>query len=112
MRPHDRVRLRHMADAMQAAMRFTEGRTRSDLESNEMLLFALVRAIEMIGEAASRVSDEGRAEIPALPWASMVGMRHRLVHGYFDINRDILWNTATEAIPPLANVVGHLLQDD
>src|SRR5262245_51391094 len=98
MNPHDRVRLRHMADAMNAAMRFTTDRVRSDLDIDEMLLFALVRAVEIVGEAAARVTDETRTQIPDLPWAAIVGMRNRLVHAYFDINRDILWNTVTEAI--------------
>jgi uncharacterized protein with HEPN domain len=112
MKRHDRVRLRHMADAMDAAMRFVEGRNRSDLESDEMLLFALVRAIEIVGEAASKISDEARAEMPELPWASIVGMRHRLVHAYFEINRDILWTTVTEAVPPLAEHLKALLKDE
>lgn len=102
MNPHDRVRLRHIADALNAAMRFVEGRKRSDLETDDMLLFALVRAIEIVGEAASKVTAETRAEISDLPWASIVGMRNRLVHAYFDINRDILWTTVTEAVPALA----------
>jgi len=112
MKRHDRVRLRHMADAMDAAMKFVEGRNRSDLESDEMLLFALVRAIEIVGEAASKISDEARAEMPELPWASIVGMRHRLVHAYFEINRDILWTTVTEAVPPLAEHLKALLKDE
>lgn len=112
MKRHDRVRLRHMADAMDAAMRFVKGRNRSDLESDEMLLFALVRAIEIVGEAASKISDEARAEMPELPWASIVGMRHRLVHAYFEINRDILWTTVTEAVPPLAEHLKALLKDE
>ena len=112
MKRHDRVRLRHMADAMDAAIRFVEGRNRSDLESDKMLLFALVRAIEIVGEAASKISDEARAEMPELPWASIVGMRHRLVHAYFEINRDILWTTVTEAVPPLAEHLKALLKDE
>jgi len=64
MKRHDRVRLRHMADAMDAAMRFLEGRNRSDLESDEMLLFALVRSVEVMGEAAEKVSVEGLADVP------------------------------------------------
>lgn len=107
MKWHDRVRLQHMADAMAAAMRFVEGRNRSDLESDEML----VRAIEVVGEAASKISDEARAEMPELPWASIVGMRHRLVHAYFEINRDILWTTVTDAVPPLAERLKLLLKD-
>ena len=56
-----------------------------------MLLFALVRAIEIAGEAASQVTARP-AQLPDLPWASIIGMRNRLVHAYFDINRDILWD--------------------
>jgi len=87
-------------------------RERSDLDSDEMLLFALVRAVEIVGEAASKVTLETRAEIPDLPWASIVGVRHRLVHAYFDINRDILWTTVTEAVPPLAQRLNALLKTE
>lgn len=66
-----------------------------------MLLFALTRAVEITGEAASKVSDAGRAELPLLPWQQIVGMRNRLVHAYFDINRNILWDTVSLALPPL-----------
>jgi uncharacterized protein with HEPN domain len=102
MNPDDRVRLRHMADALAAAMRFIKGRQRTDLDTDEMLLFALVRAIEIVGEAAGRVTAETRGNMPELPWAAIVGMRNRLVHAYFDINRDILWTTVTDAVPDLA----------
>jgi len=101
MSPHDRVRVRHMIDALEAAATFVKGRTRDDLDNDQMLLFALVRAIEIVGEAASKVSAEARANAPEVPWISVVGMRNRLVHAYFDINKDILWTTVTEALPPL-----------
>ena len=109
MNPHDRVRLRHMSDALNAAMSFVRGRERGDLDKDQMLLFALARAIEIVGEAASKVTAETRAEIPDLPWSSMMGMRHRLVHAYFEINRDILWTTVTEAAPRLAERLAALL---
>jgi uncharacterized protein with HEPN domain len=112
MNPHDRVRLRHILDALNAAMRFVQGRNRSDLDTDEMLLFALVRAIEIVGEAAGKISDETRAELPDVPWPSIVGMRHRLVHAYFDVNRDILWKTVVEAVPPLATRLQALLADE
>ena len=102
MNPRDRVRLQHLADALNSAIRFARGRERGDLDSDEMLLFALVRAVEIAGEAASQVTAETRAQLPDLPWSSIVGMRNRLVHAYFDVNRDILWTTVTEAAPPLA----------
>lgn len=109
MNPHDRVRLRHLADALNSAIKFARGRRRSDLDSDEMLLFALVRAIEIAGEAASRVTAETRAGLPDLPWNSIVGMRNRLIHAYFDIDRDILWTTVTEAVPPLAERLRRVL---
>ena len=102
MNPRDQVRLQHLADALKSAIRFAQGRQRGDLDTDEMLLFALVRAIEIAGEAASQVTVETRAQLPDLPWASIIGMRNRLVHAYFDIDRDILWTTVAEAAPPLA----------
>jgi uncharacterized protein with HEPN domain len=73
------------------------GRQRSDLDSDEMLLFALTRAIEIAGEAASRVTTETRGAMSDLPWSALIGMRNRLVHAYFDIDRNILWTTVTVA---------------
>ena len=90
-----------MIDAIESALTFTHGRSRSDLDNDQMLLFALVRAIEIIGEAASKVSVEGRAQIPDVPWGVIVGMRNRLIHAYFDIDPDTLWSTVKRDLPPL-----------
>lgn len=95
MRPDDRVRVLHMIEAIQTAVDFVTGRQAEDLDSDRMLLFALERSIEVIGEAASKVSEELRFSSPDIPWAQMVSMRNRLIHAYFDIDRDILWKTAT-----------------
>jgi uncharacterized protein with HEPN domain len=73
-----------------------------------MLLFAIVRAIEVIGEAASKVTAETQAASPGIPWASIVGMRNRLAHGYFEIDLDVVWKTVTEAVPPLHSSLKHL----
>lgn len=70
-----------------------------------MLLFALTRAIEILGEAASKISEEARAELPLIPWSRIVAMRNRLVHAYFDIDRNILWRTATEELPELLRLL-------
>jgi uncharacterized protein with HEPN domain len=90
-----------MIDAGHSALRFVADRQPGELESNEMLRFALVRAVEIIGEAASKVTIETRAECPAVPWPEIVFMRNRLIHGYFDIDTTILWKTVTEDIPML-----------
>ena len=111
MDPRDQVRLQHLADALKSAIRFAQGRQRGDLDTDEMLLFALVRAIEIAGEAASQVTARP-AQLPDLPWASIIGMRNRLVHAYFDINRDILWTTVAEAAPPLAERSKNVLVGD
>lgn len=101
MKPDDRWRLQHMADAADLAMGFIAGRSPEDLRTDAMLRLALTRAVEIVGEAAAQVSSEGRAELPALPWAQIVGMRNRLVHAYFDVDPAILWDTVELALPGL-----------
>lgn len=101
MSPDDLVRLQHMLDAIDAASKFIEGRNRGDLDTDQMLVFSSVRAVEIIGEAASRVSPAGRAELPEVPWSAITGMRNRLVHAYFDVDLDVLWKTLTQALPEL-----------
>jgi uncharacterized protein with HEPN domain len=91
MRPEDRVRWQHMIDAAEDALRFVSGRKRADLDEDRMLLFAVVRAIEIVGEAVSKVSAETRAEHSTIPWPAIIGMRNRIVHAYFDIDSDIVW---------------------
>lgn len=66
-----------------------------------MLVLSLVKSIEPIGEAASRVSPACQSKCPSIPWPEIIGMRNRLIHAYFDINLDIVWRTITEELPPL-----------
>jgi uncharacterized protein with HEPN domain len=97
----DRDRLRHMRDASRSAIRFVQGRDRADLDTDEMLAFALIRALEIIGEAADKVSETTHASHPSIPWSNIIGMRHKLIHGYFDVDLDIVWKAATEKLPEL-----------
>ena len=101
MRRDDAVWLRHMLDAAVEAMTFARGQTRADLDGERMLVLALVKDLEIIGEAAYRVSPETRDQLPDIPWDDIIGMRHRLVHAYFDINLNILWQTVQTDLPPL-----------
>jgi uncharacterized protein with HEPN domain len=101
MEPTDEERIRHMIDAAEAALRFVSGRSRPALDDDDMLTFALVRAIEVVGEAAARVSPAARQELDAVPWSAVIGMRNRLIHAYFDVDRDILWTTVTAGLPAL-----------
>ena len=93
-------------------MRFVAGRTRAELETDVMLRFALVHAVQIIGEAASKVSAEGRAALPDVAWPVIVGMRNRLVHAYFDVNLDILWSTVQHVLPGLVNTLKDALRGD
>lgn len=90
-----------MADAAESALRFCQGRTRADLDTDDMLRFALTRAVQVIGEAANKVSSEARMQIPGIAWPAIVGMRNRLVHAYFDVDSNILWTTVSERLPSL-----------
>ena len=110
MRPNDRIRLRHMLDAARAACHFIQGRSRDDLDHDLQLVWALVKAIEIIGEAAYRMDPAARAEVTDIPWEDIIGMRHRLVHAYFDINLDILWQTIQEDLPPLIAALEAVMQ--
>jgi uncharacterized protein with HEPN domain len=101
MRPDDRVRLRHVHEAATKAIGYSDGKQRSDLDHDELLRLALTKLVEIVGEAARSVSPEGRAAMPAVPWRAAARMRDRLVHHYFDINLDILWQTITEDLPQL-----------
>ena len=101
MKAEDRIRLQHMIEAAHAAQQFMTGRQRADLDNDQMLLFAVVRAIEIVGEAATRVSDETRAATPTVPWPAIIGMRNRVVHAYFSIDREVVWKTVTAELPLL-----------
>lgn len=97
----DLIRLRHILDAARKATRFAEGRSREDLDTDEMLNLSLVRLLEIIGEAARAVSPAFREAHQEIVWRKMVGMRDRLIHGYFDVNLDVVWETVTEDLPGL-----------
>jgi uncharacterized protein with HEPN domain len=109
MPPDDRVRILHMIEAAETVAGFIADRDRSALDQDRMLLFALVRAIEIVGEAASKVSADTRLGAPAVPWGQITAMRNRLVHAYFDIDRDILWKTATVEVPVLLGLLTPLI---
>jgi uncharacterized protein with HEPN domain len=101
----DLIRFRHMRDAAAEALHFSAGKDRADLDHDRMFVLAILKDLEIIGEAASRVSLEARQIAPMVPWDDIVGMRNRLIHGYFDLNLDIVWETVSHDLPGLlANI--------
>lgn len=101
MQHEDRVRLGHMLEAAQRAQEFVRGRKRQDLNKDEQLAFALVKLLEIIGEAAHNVSDETQQKSPQIPWREIADTRNRLIHGYFDVDLDIVWQILEQDLPPL-----------
>jgi uncharacterized protein with HEPN domain len=97
----DRVRLQHMLETARKAVAFSCGRSRADLDADEMLAFALVRALEVIGEAAAQVAPETRHRLPDIPWRLIVGMRNRLIHGYDEVDLSQVWDTVEQYVPSL-----------
>ncbi len=101
MQKDDFIRIQHMLEAAQEAVTFAEGRSRDDLATDRMLSLAIVRCIEIVGEAAANVSSEERNRYAQIPWGDIVGMRNRVIHAYFDIDLKLVWDTITDDLPPL-----------
>jgi uncharacterized protein with HEPN domain len=95
------ILLRHMLDAAREAVSFAANNTRHSLNTDSKLELALIKCIEIVGEAASKVSIDYRENTSQVPWTNIISMRNRLIHGYFDIDLDILWQTVVEDLPPL-----------
>ena len=95
------IPLRHMLDHALEAVEMARGRSRADLNGDRKLNLSLVRLLEVVGEAAGRVPMRDREEHPEIPWAEIVSLRNRLIHGYDQVDFDILWAIVTEDLPPL-----------
>ena len=105
------VPLRHMLDHAREAVQMAAGKTRSDLDTDRKLNLALVRLLEIVGEAAHPMTSAERAHYPGIPWVEIVGPRNRLIHGYDSVDLDILWQIVTEDLPPLVENLAQLLGD-
>ncbi len=99
-RERDRVHLLRMREAAGHAEEFAVGREADELDTDTMFRMAIVKAVELVGERASNISDELRAQQPQLPWKKMIGMRNVLVHNYWLIEQDVFWDAVQNHIPP------------
>lgn len=110
MNSDDLIRLMHMLDAAREATGFFKGIEKRQLHENRMLLLATVKELEIVGEAAAKISAETKENCPEIPWADIIGMRHRLVHAYFDIDTEVVWQTIARDIPPLITLLEGVLE--
>jgi uncharacterized protein with HEPN domain len=99
MKSKDLIRLKHMLDSTQAILAFLNGKKRSDLNIDRLLISGITRELEILGEAAGKVSLPTQNLFSEIPWRQLVGMRNRLIHAYFDVDHDIVWNTITNDLP-------------
>lgn len=111
MLERDRDRLRHIRDAARRALEISKEVDREELEPEDMRALALVRLLEIIGEAAGQVSEELQDHYPDLPWRQAADMRNVLIHAYFRVNLDVVWRTVTEDIPDLLERVEAILDE-
>ncbi len=112
MRKDDLIRIRHMLDAAREAMSFIKDKKRSDLDMDRMLVLSLVKSVEIMGEAASKVTKESRDNHPEVPWLNIIAMRNRLIHVYFDIDLDRVWDTITDDLPPVITALERIVQKE
>jgi uncharacterized protein with HEPN domain len=94
-----------MHEAVSMALHMAAGRSRAELSSDPMLTMTLTRTLEILGEAASRLSVEARLRFASIPYSKMIAMRNRLIHASFDVDLDVVWTTITEDLPPLLRVL-------
>ena len=105
MTEDDRVYLGHMLDTARRAHAKVAAITRAEFDADENLRLAVTHLLQIVGEAARRVSDAGRAACPAIPWPAVVGMRHKVVHDYLGVDEDVVWDTARNELPPLVSAL-------
>ena len=106
---HDLIRVRHMLTAAKEAMEFAAGKTRMDLEKDRLHMLAIIKSIEIIGEAASKVTETFKTENCNIPWNDIINMRNRLIHAYFDVNLDIVWQTVKTDLPDLIKALEKII---
>ena len=103
------ARLRHMLSHAREAVAMVQGKRRVDLDADRQLNLALVRLLEIIGEAASQIPESDRPADSNIPWAQIVSLRNRLIHGYDAVDFDVLWQIVTRDLPPLISCLERLV---
>ena len=105
----DQVYLRHILDAVEQIETYLEGQTYESFSNNNMMIDAVVRELEIVGEATNHLSDLLRESHPEIPWRDAIDMRNILIHEYFGVNTKIVWSTCKEDLPELKNLIDDLL---
>ncbi len=110
-RDDDRYRLRHMLQHAREAVALVEGGSKTEFLAGRVIQLAVERLVEIVGEASARISEDEQRKTPDIPWEDVVGMRHKLVHGYGKVDLNLRWDTLTADLPPLIAAPETILQD-
>jgi uncharacterized protein with HEPN domain len=102
--------LQDILDAIVKAEQFIEGMNFGSFCEDDKTVFAVVRALEIIGEATKKIPDKVRDNYPNLPWREMAGLRDKLAHDYFGVNLDVVWKTVTDDLPKLKSGVSSVVE--
>lgn len=105
----DRLRLQHILDACDAIMEFMAGKSEDDLVSDRLLLSGVTRQIEIIGEASNMITAERRTAHPEVPWKQLIGMRHKIIHDYFAVQTETVWDVVTNDVPLLREQIARII---
>lgn len=108
-RRRDRLRLQHMLDACDAVIQFMSGKVEEDLVTDKLLVSGVTRQIEVIGEAANMLTIELRDAHPEVPWKQIIGMRHKIIHEYFAVQTDTVWDVVRSDVPVLRDRIAAII---
>jgi uncharacterized protein with HEPN domain len=106
------VSLRHMLDHALEVVAMTQGKTRADLDEDRQLNLSLVRLLEIVGEAATRIPKEDQSRYADISWPEIISLRNRLIHGYDTVDFDILWQIVNQDLPRLVESLKKVLGEE
>lgn len=104
--------LRDIDEAIEKAADFTKGMDYESFQDDDKTVYAILRALEVIGEAAKKIPDSIRNDYPEIPWREMAGIRDKLIHDYFGVNMEVVWKTVEEDLPSLQSQIRRVIENN